>query len=509
MSIEPDVDPTHAPDAPGDAPSDSPTPVTVTTGSGPLTGLAEGGVSRFLGIPYAAAPFGDHRFRLPQPVEPWDEPRDATTPGATAPQAPYAGAIGELLTTVTVPGNEILNVNVWTPTERSGATLPVMVWIHGGSFVHGSNALDAYDGTAFARDGVVLVAVNYRLGSEGFSVLGDTPLNLGIADQLAALTWVQDEIEHFGGDPRNVTVFGESAGGSSVATLLAHPDAASVMARAIIQSGPLESQSRERAGRVSKLMAKDLGVPASRAGFKRIPPEGLVAAQERVMAGGNPLSGGAGFAVATDAPLVPRSPFDAFLAGQASDIPVLIGSTTEEYRLWFVPTGLIPTFKRVHLLAARLKLGISAATVRTFRRNRPKAPTGEILGAIATDLLLRVPLNRLADARSAAGSDTWVYEFAWRSRVGEDGHGALGAAHALEIGFVFDHLDSPEAVRMAGSEAPQSLATAMHDAWVAFATTGDPGWTRWDATRPVRTFDGDADAVVLAPRDDERAALTP
>lgn len=228
------------------------------------------------------------------------------------------------------------------------------------------------------------------------------------------------------------------------------------------------------------------------------------------MSGGNPISGGAGFTVATEPPLVPKSPFDALLAGQASGIPLLIGSTTEEYRLWFVPTGLIPTFKRIHLFGARVKLGISAATVRTFRRNRPKAPTGEILGAIATDLLLRVPLNRVADARSTAGAAaTWVYEFAWRSPVGSDGLGALGAAHALELGFVFDHLASPEAVRMAGTDAPQSLATAMHDAWVAFATTGDPGWSRWDATRPVRTFDGVDDAVVLAPRDDERAALTP
>lgn len=505
MTTEPGLETTSDPATP----SGAPTPVTVATGSGPVTGLTEGGVSRFLGIPYAAAPFGDDRFRLPQPVEPWEEPRDATTLGATAPQAPYAGAIGELLTTVTVPGNEILNVNIWTPADHSGATLPVMVWIHGGSFVHGSNALDAYDGTAFARDGVVLVAINYRLGSEGFSVLADTPLNLGIADQLAALTWVQDEIGHFGGDARNVTVFGESAGGAAVATLLAHPDAAAVMARAIIQSGPLESQPRERAGRISKLMAKDLGVPATRAGFKRIPPEGLVASQERVMSGGNPISGGAGFTVATEAPLVPKSPFDALLAGQASGIPLLIGSTTEEYRLWFVPTGLIPTFKRIHLFGARVKLGISAATVRTFRRNRPKAPTGEILGAIATDLLLRVPLNRVADARSTAGAATWVYEFAWRSPVGSDGLGALGAAHALELGFVFDHLASPEAIRMAGTEAPQSLATSMHDAWVAFATSGDPGWSRWDATRPVRTFDGVDDAVVLAPRDDERAALTP
>lgn len=504
MSIDPGLEP-----ADDDTRSDDhPTPITVDTGSGPVTGRSAGGVSSFLGIPYAAAPFGDDRFRLPQPVEPWDEPRDATRPGATAPQAPYTGAVGDLLSTVSVPGNEILNVNVWAPAEPSVGPFPVMVWIHGGSFVHGSNALDAYDGTAFARDGVVLVSVNYRLGSEGFSVLDDVPLNLGIADQLAALTWVQDEIARFGGDPDNVTVFGESAGGASVATLLTHPDAPAVMRRAIIQSGPLEAQTRERAGRISKLMAKDLGVPTTRAGFRRVPPEGLVAAQERVMAGGNPLNGGAGFAVATAAPLVPDSPFDALLAGRAAGIPVLIGSTTEEYRLWFVPTGLLPTIKRVHLLAARLKLGISAATVRTFRRNRPKAPTGEVLGAMATDVLLRVPLNRVADARAGAGADTWVYEFAWRSPVGENGHGALGAAHAMEIGFVFDHLDSPEAVRMAGPSAPQSLATAMHDAWVAFAKAGDPGWQRWDATRPVRTFDGVDDAIVLAPRDDERAALT-
>ena len=505
MSIDPGLEPTGEPiPAP-----DGSTPVTLTIGSGPITGLTEAGVSRFLGIPYAAAPFGDDRFRLPQPVVPWEDARDATRPGATAPQPPYTGAVGELLDTVTVPGNEILNLNVWTPAERSEAPLPVMVWIHGGSLVHGSNALDSYDGTAFARDGVVLVAVNYRLGSEGFSVLDDVPLNLGLADQLAALTWVQDEIARFGGDPDNVTVFGESAGGASVAALLAHPDASSVMRRAIIQSGPLRSEPRERSGRISKLMGKDLGVPTTSAGFRRVPPEGLVGAQERVMGGGNPLTGGPGSPITTSSPLAPLSPLDALVSGGSADIPVLIGTTTEEHRLFLVPTGISRRISRLQLFAARLRFGVRASAVRTFRRNRPKAKSGEILGAIATDILLRVPLNQLADARADNGSDTWVYEFAWRSPVGADGEGELGAAHAMEIGFVFDHLDSPEAVRMAGTSAPQSLATAMHDAWVAFAKAGDPGWQRWDATRPVRTFDGVDDAVVLAPRDDERAALTP
>jgi para-nitrobenzyl esterase len=473
-----------------------------TIGSGAVEGVVDGATVRYLGIPYAAAPFGENRFRAPQPVTPWTGIRAASSFGPTAPQEPYSGGLEKLLPTVSVPGDDILNLNIWAPANPGDALLPVMVWMHGGSLAHGSNALAAYDGATFARDGVIFVAPNYRLGAEGFSVLEDAPLNLGLADQRAALRWVQNEIEHFGGDPRRVTIFGQSAGGALVAALATRSDAEQLMQRAIVQSGPLNGQPRATAARITELMAKDLGVPATRAGFGGVSPEDLVASQRRATAGTTPLTGGAAFVIAIDGELMPANPVDAFVAGAAANIPILIGTTTEEYRLWFLPTGLLGTFTRVHLLVARLRFRVSAAAVRLYRRGRPGASPGELLGALATDLLLRAPLAVMADARLKTDAPTWVYEFDWRSPVAE-----LGAAHAMELGFVFDGLASPDSIALAGADAPQSLATSMHDAWIAFARDGDPGWARWSTKRPVRSFDGADDPVVYAPRDEELRAL--
>lgn len=457
---------------------------------------------RFLGVPYAAAPFGERRFRLPEPVEPWAGVREATTFGATAPQSEYPGALGALLPTVVVPGDEILNLNVWAPTSSDGAPHPVMVWVHGGSHRHGSNALRGYDGSAFARDGIVFVAINYRLGTEGFSVLDDAPLNLGLHDQLAALRWVQREIAAFGGDPDQVTVFGQSAGGASVAALAASPTAGEVMQRAIVMSGPLEAKTAADAGRITHRTARELGIPATRAAFAALTPDQLVAAQARVLAGGSPLGGGPAFAIAIDGDLVPVSPSEAFNSGAGAAIPLLIGTTTEEYRLWLVPSGAIDRIGRLKLAIARRLAKVSGAAVRRYRANRPGATHGEVFGAILTDLMLRASANRVADSRAAAGSPTHVYEFGWRSTVAD-----LGAAHAVELGFVFDGLANPDSIALAGTSAPQTLATRMHDAWVAFAKTGAPGWEPWNTTRPVQMFDGADDSVVFAPRDDELQAL--
>lgn len=484
------------PDAETDLGVVSPTAVLARVRGGMLRGSRDGGIARFVGVPYAAAPFGDARFAPPAPHPGWSGERDATRPGATAPQAPYGGGLEQVLPSVEVPGDEILNLNVWAP-EAPGPH-PVIVWVHGGALSRGSNALDSYDGRTFARDGVVFVAINYRVGSEGFSVLDGAPLNLGLLDVIAALRWVRSEIGAFGGDPARVTVAGQSAGASLIAAALVHPDGTGLADRAIMQSGPLAARPREKAARITRLIAKDLGIAATRDAFAEVAPEELVAAQLRVTAGTTPVTGGPGFMLATGDGL--PDPEAALGDGAADAIPVLIGSTREEARLWLEPTGLTSRISAVHLAAARLSFKIRGATMRAYRRNRPGASRGELFGALATDLLLRLPINRFADARLGRGAATWVYEFGWSSpRLG------LGAAHCMDLPAVFDRLDAPDAVALTGGAAPGSLAGEMHGAWVAFATHGDPGWQQWTAERPVQTFDTRT-GIVLAPREDERAS---
>ncbi|MEW1610971.1 MULTISPECIES: carboxylesterase family protein [unclassified Streptomyces] len=479
-------------------------PPQARTVRGAVRGAVERGVAVFRGIPYAAAPVGVRRFRAPEPPEPWAGVRDAVAYGPTAPKRPYAPPLDRLLPDPRVPGEEWLNLNVWTPsTEAVG--LPVLVWIHGGSLLHGSSAVPVYDGSAFARDGVVLVSVNYRLGVEGFGVFPDAPANRGLLDQLAALEWVRDNIAAFGGDPGRVTVAGESAGAVCVAALLAVERSAGLFHRAVLQSGAPTALAPKVARGTTELIAGRLGVPATAAALAAVDPDALLTAQTEVTSGGNPLTGRNSFQIVVDGELLTRDPAEALRAGAAAGIDLLMGANTEEYRLWFVPGGLMERIGRLKLRLALLKFRVPNATARTYRANRPDATPGELLGALATDLLLRVPLNRLADARAGAGASTYVYEFGWPSPVQR-----LGACHALELGFVFDTLAHPDTMALTGPDAPQEVADAMHRAWVDFAAAGDPGWPSWDASRPVRFFGaGGAPAVVLAPRETELRGWEP
>ncbi|MFF9344019.1 carboxylesterase/lipase family protein [Streptomyces sp. NPDC014773] len=514
-------------------------------GAGRVSGaFVADGVAAFLGVPYARAPFGALRFRAPEPVEPWKGVRKATEFGPTAPKRPYAPPLDALLPDPVVEGDDCLNVNVWAPWSPPGpagpastadttgpegappSCRPVMVWIHGGSLIHGSNAVPVYDGTAFARDGVVLVSVNYRLGVEGFGVFPDAPANLGLRDQIAALVWVRENIAAFGGDPERVTVFGESAGAISIAALLVSPLARGLFRRAVVQSGAPVAVPPERARRTTEAVAKRLGIAATAEAFASVDRERLLTAQTEVTAKGSPLTGsGHSFQIVVDGDVLPRDPAQALTAGgpvgeagrssagqvpkeavegpdvESGGVDLLLGTTTEEYRLWFVPGGLVERLSPLMLRLALWKTRVPSRTARVYRANRPQARPGEILGALATDKLLRVPLNRVADARLRAGAAgrTYLYEFGWPSPVL-----GLGACHALELGFVFDTLDTPEAEVLTGPDAPRELAEAMHAAWVAFATDGDPGWRAWDAERPVMAFGPGRQALVTAPREDER-----
>jgi para-nitrobenzyl esterase len=485
----------------------------VNTTNGQVRGRVHNGVASFLGIPYAAPPFGAYRFQAPQPVQPWAGVRDAVEFGPTAPKPPYRPPFDRLLPDPDVPGEGCLNLNVWTPDPSASARWPVMVWIHGGAFRNGSTAVPIYDGFPFARDGVVLVSLNYRLGIDGFAYLPGRIANRGLLDQIAALQWVRENIASFGGDPGNITVFGESAGAMSVVTLLTMPPADGLFQRAIAQSGAGHvAGDIEGATRIVAAVAARLGVEPTAEALAQVAVPDLIAAGQAVdidfISRPDPavwslamVDAAMAFPPILDGEVIAARPIDAVRAGAGRDITLLTGTTTEEFRFFMAPIGSIEAADDAKVLGmlARAGAGESAPEVYAmYRRNRPGASPGDILAALITDRYFTIPSDRLAESRT--GAPTYVYEFGWRSPAWG---GLLGAHHAVELPFVFDTL----AQNAAGG--PQPLADAVHAAWVAFATTGDPGWPAWqDTDRAVMRFgegEGTGSELLHDPRPDERA----
>lgn len=490
-----------------------PDPV-VSTAQGAVRGRRQDHTTAFLNIPYAAPPLGAGRFAPPQPHESWDGVRDATEPGPNAPQSerklgsvdmsPYFGAGWSR-------GEDYLTVNVWTPAS-AGDNLPVMVFVHGGGFVAGSTRSTMYDGSAFARNGVVLVTLNYRLGIAGFLDLPGAPANRGLLDVFAALRWVRDNIASFGGDPRNVTLFGQSAGATIVGGVLAAPEATGLFRRAIVQSGSgLGAFTTEQAARVTKAAAEALGVEHHVDAFADISDERLVEAASRL----------AGIDLQTEThhdPLVGLSPFSLVLdtqpaesvaAGVNADVDLLIGTNTEEGNLYLVPVGKYSTSTAADIddVAARAHPE-PVQLVETYQKARPEASFGELRSAIMGDALFGAGSWALAGAHAAhPESATFSYEFAWRSQALD---GELGATHAVELPFVFDLAQLPQ---LQGADAllgpdnpPADLASRMHDAWIRFARTGDPGWDPYDIERRATMRIDSEWTQVDDPRSQERQA---
>jgi para-nitrobenzyl esterase len=481
----------------------------VTTTSGQVRGATEDGVTRFLGIPYAAAPVGPLRFQAPVPPEPWDGVRHAVEFGPTPPKPAYPSPIDEILIEREFPGDEWLNLNVWTP-DPAASGRPVMVWIHGGAFANGNSSMPVYDGTAFARDGVVLVSLNYRLGVDGFAYLPDAPANRGLLDQIAALEWVRDNIAAFGGDPANVTLFGESAGAMSVTLLMTSPRARGLFAKAIAQSGSVQAAAAvDDALLVSGELAAILGVDPSAEALAKVDPADLLAAQravatsltadrDRARFGESVVRASMAFIPVIDGDVVPVHPMAAIASGVSADVPLLVGTTTDEYRLFLVPTGLAAFMSEEMLAGMSAALGVPGDVLSLYRANRAQARPGDVFAALLTDAYFRLPA--LATVAAHRGP-SYLYEFAERTAERD-----LWACHGLEIAYVFDTLYAPGSAALCGTEPSQAVATAMHAAWVRFAATGDPGWQRFDASCPVMVFEDPAPHLELDPRSDERLA---
>jgi carboxylesterase type B len=494
----------------------------VKTRQGQVRGSFADGVHTFKGIPYAAAPFGAHRLRPPQPVEPWSGVRDALSFGAEPPQLRPDPQTQALVPDPAVPGEDCLNLNVWSPA-LGAARLPVMVWIPGGMFEAGSGA--SYDGSRFARDGVVCVTMNYRLGVDGFLFLGDGDANLGLLDQVAALAWVRDNIAAFGGDPANVTIFGESAGAMSVCTLLSMPRADGLFRRAIAQSGAAHQvMSAATARRVGRHLADKLGVQATREAIAAVPVECLLAAQAELkvelLAHPDPERWGDEVVTSTlpwqpvvDGDVIPAPPIDRIAAGAGAHLDVMVGTNTEDWRLFVVASGAIDRITQqiltgpvaVYGYQALAAYGLPVETaLAAYRAAYPGASPGDLLAAVQTDWWCRIPAIRLAEAHATSPAATFMYEFAWRSPAFD---GRLGACHALEIPFVFDTLDKGADQMLGpllGPAPPQQLADTMHAAWVSFATSGDSDWPKYDLSRRATMRFDTTSGVVADPRTAER-----
>jgi para-nitrobenzyl esterase len=480
---------------------------------GAVRGTVSSGVLAFLGIPYAAPPFGANRMRPPQPVQPWDGERDATAFGPTVPKGDYPPQYARLFPEVVIGGDDCLNLNVWTP-DPGAAGLPVMVWIHGGSFMNGSSSIGAYDGAAFARDGVVFVSINYRLAAEGFLFLDDGDANLGLLDQLAALRWVQDNIAAFGGDPARVTVAGESAGAMSVTTLLSMPLADGLFGQAIAQSGAgAHTLTVQESRMVGGYLAEALGVPPDRESIKAVPLDKLVRAAAdlvtEVQTAPDPARWGRltlsllPFAPTVDGQVLPAAPLEGIAAGQGGGVRLLIGSNRDEARLFLVAASTIDLIDEPTLTAVAGAYGLSVDGLAVYRANRPGAGAGDILAAVITDWFFRIPPIRVAEARVAGGgASTWMYRFDHPAPA--DNHG-FGACHAAEIPFVFDTITRDELRPLIGDAPSQAVADLSHRAWVDFVTRGDPGWAPYDPVRRTTGLLTEHVSPVDDPAGDERA----
>jgi para-nitrobenzyl esterase len=470
--------------------------VRVETPSGTLAGRELDGVRSFLGIPFAMPPVGPRRFAAPEPAPPWAGVRDAGAFGASAPQMPMLLPLPGM--DVGAMNEDCLYLNVYAPAEGA-AKKPVMVWIHGGGFVIGSGSQSVYEGSRLARRGdVVVVTVNYRLGALGFLHLAElcpglagAVSNPGMRDQVAALDWVRRHIASFGGDPANVTIFGESAGGMSVGTLLGMPAARGLFQRAIPQSGATHHfHTPETATKVAEVLLGSLGIARADAprALRELPAQKLIEAQGQLQAQPASALGLLPFQPVADGDSLPRPALQPVREGELAEVALLAGTTRDEWKLFSLMDPTVPALDEAKL---ETRLGREVpevdaeelvATYRAARRSRGEATTPvEIFAAVHTDRTFRIPAVRLAEAQAPHQARTYMYRVDWESPMLG---GVLGACHAVELPFVFGTYGLPGGDQFAGKGPDvEALSARMMDVWLDFARSGDPGWAAYESKR--------------------------
>lgn len=489
--------------------------ITVETTGGRIRGIRAGDLHVFRGIPYAAAPVGRRRFQPPAALPPSSGIRDCTSFGARSIQPAtgldLAPEIGALLLLAPPPpmSEDCLFLNICTPALDDGRKRPVMVWLHGGAFVVGSGASPLYDGSSLAAgEDVIVVTLNHRLGLLGYLYLAElggedfeASGNAGMLDIIAALEWLRDNVAAFGGDPANVTLFGESGGGAKTSVLMAMPAARGLFHKAIIQSGPaVEMMSPADAAAVARRVVEQLGLdPKNPEALFESRVEDLLEAQGVILRSRSPLDFARrrkiGFNPVIDGRHLPGGPFAPTAPAISADIPMMIGTNKDEMALFF---GLAPWLENageadLQRLAERAVGERASAIAAAYRRARPDASPRDLFIAITSDQGMRIPSLLMADRKLAQkAAPVYVYLFTWETPALE---GRLKSCHALEIPFVFETVE--KAARFTGgAAAPLALARTMSRSWAAFARSGNPnhdGLPAWPSysteRRPTMIFD--------------------
>lgn len=464
----------------------------VETSYGKVQGEKLGDVYCWKGIPYAKPPVGSLRFRPPVKPDSWEGVRDASQFSPVAAQA--SSEIMDFLgNDITNMSEDCLYLNVWSPASDNKRR-PVLVWIHGGAFVSGSGSSSWYDGQPFAANGdVVVVTINYRLGVFGFLHLGDiggeeyaTSGNCGILDQVAALEWIRDNISSFGGDPNRVTVFGESAGAMSIGVLLGMPAAKGLFQQAILQSGAARNAiPKEKATKVANKILTALNVDsANLVELEQIPVEKLIEASGIVP----PMS----LSPVIDGVSLPLHPEAAIATGSAKDVSILIGTNKDEYNIF---TAFDPMWRNMDQATMQAVFEKTFGPLwPTLSKQLEEELNQDLYNQLMTMQIFTYPAIKLAEHQVKQGAPVWMYRFDWESPVLG---GVLKAAHALEIPFVWNTLNKPKTENLTGSSPDrQTVSDQMHQAWIAFARTGNPStqampnWPQYDMeTRSTVIFD--------------------